>query len=230
MVQNHLKRIAMPRTWTTREKKSIVWVAKVNPGAHSMKEGMPLVLILRELLGYANTVREVKQILNNKIILIDGVRRKEHRFNVGLMDTISITELKENYRISLNKHRKLCLVKIDEKEAKSKICRINSKGLYKGKTQLRLSDGRVILADKKENYKTGDSIIIEVPAQKITEHIKLEKGAHVLLTDGKRIGTTGTIEEVKQNIVRIKSEKNQFETLKKYCYVVGKQKPALTIR
>jgi len=228
MVKNHLKRLAMPTSWTTRQKKGVVWVARVNPGAHPSNEGTPLVLILREILEYANTSREVKLILNNKQVLIDGVRRKDHRFNVGLMDTISIPEIKENYRVSIGENGKLSLVKIDEKESKSKICKIKGKGLCKGKTQLRLSDGRTILADK-GSYKTSDSIVISVPDQKIISHLKFEKGSSVLLIAGKRIGIKGTVEEIKENIVTIKSKSGKFETLKKYCFVVGKEKPELTI-
>ncbi len=219
----------MPSTWTTKEKKSLVWVTRVNPGAHPLDKGMPLVLVLREILGYANTSREAKQILNNKEILIDGVRRKDHRFNIGLMDSIAIPEIKENYRISLGANKRLKLVKIDAKEAKLKLCKIKGKGLCKGKIELRLSDGRTILHDKKEVYKTGDSVVIEVPEQKIVEHIKFEKGCHVLIINGKNTGSIGIVEEIKENNVKIKSKNNEFETLKKYCLVIGKGGSALKL-
>ncbi len=240
MVKNHLKRIAMPITWTTKEKKGVVWVARPNPGAHSLEEGMPLVLVIRELLKYANSAREVKNILNHKKILVDGVQRKDHRFNVGFMDTISIPDLKENYRVVLNKFNRLVLIKIDDKEAKEKICQIKGKGLCQGKTQLRLSDGRVILVDKKEKYNTGDSAVITIPEQKILKHIPFEKGVAVLLIKGKKAGVIGTVQEIKmyseqntkekqEDMVVVKSGSETFETLKKYCFVLGKQKSELKI-
>ncbi len=234
MVKNHLKRIAMPVTWTTREKKGVVWVARPNPGAHSLEEGMPLTLVIRELLRYANSAREVKHILNHRKIMIDGVQRKDHRFNVGLMDAISIPDLKENYRVVLNKFNRLTLIKIDDGEAKEKVCKINGKGLYQGKVQLRLSGGRTILADKKEKYSTGDSVLISIPEQKLIKHIPFEKGATVLLTKGKKAGVTGVVQEIKmhskqnakktqEDMVIVKSGNETFETLKKYCFVLGKQ-------
>lgn len=228
MGKNHIKRIAMPKTWTTQEKKRVYWVARPNPGAHSLHEGMPLVLVLREMLKLGDTAREVRQILNHKTVLVDGVRRRDHKFNVGLMDVISIPDLKENFRITFNKHRKLSLVKIDDKEAKEKICKIKGKGLYNGKTQLRLSDGRNLIADKGE-YKTGDSVVLAVPDQKIQSHIKFEKGALVLLTHGKKIGLIGTVENIKDHTITIKSKDGEFETLKEYCFVIGKGKPSLKI-
>lgn len=239
MVRNHLKRFVMPTTWTTQEKKKIAWVARPNPGAHSMAEGMPLVVVIREMLRYANSAREVKQIVQHKSVLIDGKRRKDHRFNVGLMDVISLPEVKENYRISINKYGKLSLIRIDEKEASSKVCQIRGKGLSQGKTELRLSDGRTLLVEK-GTYRTGDSVMISVPDQKILKHFALEKGATVLLTKGKKIGIIGTVQEVKmfseknvkenqEDVVVVKSGKETFETLKRYCFVVGKEKPAVTI-
>ncbi len=228
MVRNHLKRLVMPVTWTTKLKKGVKWVSTVNPGAHNENEGMPLVLALREILTYAKTTREVKHILNNKEVLVDGVVRKDHRFNVGLMDVISIPGLKDYYRVSMNKNNRLSLVKIDEKEASTKVCTIRGKGLYKGKTQLRLSDGRVILADKGK-YKTSDAVVISLPDQKIHSHIAFEKGATVLLVGGKKAGIIGTIDEIKKDTVTIKADKHTLETAKRYCFVVGKTKSEVTI-
>ena len=229
MTKNHLKRIAMPTTWNAKEKKKLVWVARPNPGAHSLREGMPLILVLRDLLKYSNTARETKHILNNKQILIDGIKRKDHRFNVGFMDVVSIPELKEEYRIILDKNGRLNLSKIDEKESKIKICKIKGKGLSKGKMELRLSDGRTMLLDKKDNFKTGDSIVIGIPEQKIISHLPIEKGSFIIMIDGKKIGSTGIIEGIKGNFVSIKSKEGIFETLKKNCFVLGKQKSELKI-
>ncbi len=228
MVKNHIKRIAIPSTWTTAQKKGVTWAPRTRPGSHSLEEGMPLLLVIRELLKYANTTREVKQILNNKTVLIDGVRRKDPRFTIGFMDIISFPEIKENYRISFNENGKLTLVKIAENEATSKICKINGKGLYKGKMQLRCSDGRTLIVEK-GNYKTTDSVVISIPDQKIIAHLVFENGAAVLLIAGKRIGALGTIEEIKDETVTIKSKGEMFETLKRYCFVVGKNKPVLKI-
>ena len=189
---------------------------------------MPIVLIFREMLDYAKTTREVKQILQTKNVLVDGTRQKNHRFNVGLMDVISIPEIKENFRISLNVNGRLSLIKIDEKEATTKIAKIEGKSMHKGKIQLQLLGGRTIIIDK-GSYKTSDSLVISVPDQKIKEHLKFEKGASILLTGGKNIGVIGTLEDIKENTVGIKVKEGKFETLKKYCYVVGKSKPALKI-
>ena len=68
---NHLKRLVMPRSWPLPRKTS-VWVSKPKPGAHSLERGMPLNMIIRDVLGLANTNREVRAILNQGLVKVDG--------------------------------------------------------------------------------------------------------------------------------------------------------------
>jgi len=44
--------------------------------------------------------------------------RKDHRYPVGLFDVISTPETKQNFRVLINKKRKLFLIEIPEQEAK----------------------------------------------------------------------------------------------------------------
>ena len=97
-MKNHLKRIATPRTWVI-DRLSRTFITRPKPGAHSLAQGMPLSVILRDMVKVASTTAEVKKILNNKEVLVDGKRRKDHRLIVGLFDIISIPELKQQFRI-----------------------------------------------------------------------------------------------------------------------------------
>lgn len=85
--KNHLKRVAAPRTWPITRKTS-KWVVKPTPGAHSEERGMPLVVVLRDLLHLADKSKEIKQILHEGQVLVDGRVRKDHRFVVGMFDTV----------------------------------------------------------------------------------------------------------------------------------------------
>ena len=100
--------------------------------------------------------------------------------------------------------------------------------MLKGKIQINLNDGRTILTEKKD-FKVGDSVLIELPSQKIKQTIKLEKGSLVYLTGGKHIGEIGVIEEFKDNIIVYKRNNQKHETLKKYALVVGKNKPLISL-
>jgi len=229
MIKRHLKRLAVPKSWNVK-RKGIKFISRPIPGTHSYDEGLSMNVILKDLLHYAHTTRESKKILINKTILIDGVRRKNQRFIVGLMDVISISELKTNYRVLIRKNGKLTLIKIDEKEAKIKPCKIVGKTLVKDKIQLNLFDGRNILVDKKSQYRIGDTVVIEVPSQKIVEHFKLERNALVFITKGKKVGDSGKVENISQREITCKKESGEIiETRKQYVFVVGKEKPIIKL-
>jgi small subunit ribosomal protein S4e len=228
MSKGYLKRYVAPKSWTLL-RKTETFVVRPNPGAHPLKLGMPIALLLRQL-GYAKTAREIKKILNIKEILVDKRRVKEHKFPVGFMDVLSIPSTKENFRILLDAKGKLKLSPIkDESEAGLKLCRITGKRIIKkGKIQLNMSGNRNLLVEKNE-YKPGDSIMIELPSQKIAQHIKLENGSMVLITGGTHIGSKGVIESVEGDKVIYLSDNEKRNTLKKYAFVIGKEKELINL-
>jgi len=224
MTKNHLKRLNAPKTWGIKRKESR-FVTRPKPGPHSFKEGISLNLILKELLNYADTTKDVKRILSNKDVLVDGKPRKDHRFLAGLMDIISLPKKKEYFKILLNKKGKLELNPIKENYTGLKFCKIKEKSFVGKKVQLNLHDGRNILVDK-DSYKVGDTLVLEVPKQKIKEHLKLEQKSFVYLIGGRHIGETGIIEDIKgKNIVYKKDSGEVYETLKRYAFVIEKTKP-----
>ena len=217
----------MPKTWRVK-RKGVKYVIKSNPGPHSLKLSMPIALIFRDLLGYAANLREVNHILHNNNVIVDGVRRKENKFPVGIFDTICVKEVKEFFRVVFDK-KKLVLLKIDEKEANLKPCKIIGKSKIGEKIQLNLYDGRNLLVEK-DDYKVGDTIILELPKNNIKDHLKFEKGNLIYLIGGKHIGLSGTIQDMIGGKVKYKSGEGVFETLKKYAFVIGKDKPIVSIK
>tara|TARA_Y100000310_G_C20680337_1_gene815555 strand:- start:2024 stop:2728 length:705 start_codon:yes stop_codon:yes gene_type:complete len=229
MVKRHLKRLTIPNSWKV-QKKTNKFIARPLPGAHNFSLGMPIIVILRDLLKLANTRREVRYILNNQDILIDNIKRKDEHFIAGFMDTLSIPLTKKFFRILINKSGELSLKPAKESEINIKPCKIIGKTLLKNKKiQINLEDSRNIIVDKGE-YKTGDSLLIELPSQKIKEHIKLEKGAVIFLTGGHHVGETGKIVDIKDDrvVYKLKSGE-QYESLKIYAFVVGKEKPSIEL-
>lgn len=229
MVKNHLKRLNAPKSWPITRKKTI-WIMRPNPGAHSLKSGIPLTIALRDLLKQAKTAREVKYIANNKDVLVDTKVRTDIAYITGFMDVISLPKIKENYRLLLTKKGKIDALKIDDKEANLKLCKILGKSLIKGKTQLNMHDGRNILTEKND-YKVGDSVLIEIKDQKIVNHVKFEKGTMIYLTGGKHISLTGTIESIENNKIIFKAEDNSvYETLKKFAFGIGTDKSLIQLK
>ena len=221
---NHMKRLAMPRSWPLPRKTSI-WVTKAAPGAHTLELCMPVVVVIRDILGYAKSTREVRHILHNNLVSIDGRICKDSRRGVGFMDVLTLGE--ENYRCIVDRKGILRYRQISKKEAGTKVCRINGKTTIKGgKTQLHLHDGRNILTDDAGEYNTGDSLVLALPSQEIKEHIRFSDGIKCYLTGGAHVGEFA---EVSEYIVKRSSMPNEvqfadFGTVISNVFAIGKQK------
>ena len=227
MTRNHLKRLAAPKTWAINRKES-KWIRRPNPGAHSTEMGLTLGTLIISILKIARTSKEATRMLYNKEMFVDMKPRRELGFVAGLFDTVMFPTIKKNYRIIINSRKKLDAVEIDEKESNLKLTRVIGKKLMAGKTQLNCSDSRNILVDKDE-YKVGDSLVIDLPGQNIKQHIKLEKGNMILLTGGKHMGDYGKLEAIEGKNIMCKSSKGTYQTLKKYAFIIGKDKPAIKV-
>lgn len=226
MVKNHLKRHAVPKTWPIKRKLT-TFITRPEPGAHPLNLGMPLNVVLIHLLKLANTTKETKLMVNTQDVIVDGRKVKSNKMMVGLMDVLNLPKIGKAFRIMLDNKGKIALHEIDTAEQNIKPCKITGKSLVKGKTQLNLADGKNILVDK-DDYKTGDTIMVELPSNNIKEHVKFDKGAMIYMTGGKHVGDIGIVEEIRRRRIIFKSKSGGvYQTLKRYAYVIGKDKPLI---
>ncbi len=228
MSKRHMKRQTAPKTWPI-PKKGTKFVTRPLPGKE-FKLSIPLSIVFKKMLKYCKTTKEVKRILENQMVVVDGKRRKDHRYSVGLMDVVSIPSLKEYYRLVLNKKGKLDLVSIDAKEANIKPCKIINKSLLPGGViQINLNDGRNLRV-KKDEFKVGDALLIDIDKKEIKEHLKFEEKAYVLLDGGKHIGERGIIKSIKDKLAEIENDEGKaLLTDRKHSYLIGKNKPSIKI-
>ena len=226
-MKNHLKRIPSPRTWSIDRKRK--FIVRPSPGAHPFEMGMALAVILRDKIGLASTVSEVKKLLNNKEILIDGKRRKDHRFIMGLFDVLSIPSLKKSYRLMLDYKGRIIVNEITEEDGKLKVCKITGKTVLQGgKIQYNLHDGKNLISDKTAGV--GDSFLIAFPKNEIKEVLSLKPGAKVFLVKGKHGGDLGTLKEINGDEVVYDVDGKEVETAKGYVFVVGNKETAIKVR
>lgn len=229
-MSKHLKRYFAKKTWKIK-RKGIKFITKPSPGPHKTEMSLPLNVILRDILKYANTNREVKFIIENKNVAVDGVRRKDYKFPVGLFDVLSLSEIDEHFRIILDNKGKINLIKIKKDESMLKPCKITGKRSAKGKTQLNLYDGKNMIVTK-DDFKVGDTVLITLGNKnfKIKESIKLDKNSLIYLTGGKHIGQIGRVQDIIGNRIIYKTESGEvIETLKKYAFSIGKEKSLVTL-
>ncbi|HLD11072.1 MAG TPA: 30S ribosomal protein S4e [Candidatus Nanoarchaeia archaeon] len=214
MVKNHMKRLAAPKTWLIKRKEG-KWVTKPTPGTHKLKKCVPLMLIIRDYLGYANTAKEVRAILYKKDVMINNIFRNDASFPVGLMDIITIQSLKENYILLFNKKGKLVIKRIDNVEVR--LIQLENKCYIRdGKKQLNFNDGTNILVDDFSKDCVGDSYLINLIDKKIKHILHLEKKSLVYFTEGINIGRIGRVKEIiDKNVICEIDEREYRSEIKK---------------
>ncbi len=218
----HQKRFAATKR-TALPRKGTKYLTAVCPGPHMRAEALSVNALLRDTLTITTSTRETKQLLHAGAVHINGVVRKDHKFPVGFLDEVSFDGIADQYTLIYNTLGKLEAQKSKKGVRALKI--MGKKAVQKGKIQINLFTGVNILLDKDKNYSVGDSVVVE--KQKVTKHLKFEKGAHVFLTAGKHVGHQGVVEEIKKteswtqpNIIVVKTKEGTFETSQDYAYVV----------
>ncbi|MEM0359799.1 MAG: 30S ribosomal protein S4e [Candidatus Diapherotrites archaeon] len=215
--------------------KSEKWTVKSIPGPFSKEKSIPLGVLLRDLLGIGRNLRETKIVLHQGKVSVNGKKRRDYRFPVGLFDIISIEGFEKDFMMVFDRKGKLLPKEKSKEEKKSKVCRIEGKKTAKkGKTQLLTNDGRNILVEKGSEINTNDSIEIEVPSQKVLKIFRFEKGAKVFIRGGKHAGQEGIIKEIiegsteqalkPEKLVLVKSGSKEFQTNSKNIFVIGEAK------
>lgn len=240
----HLKRKPAPRFWPI-PRKEFEWAVKPKPGPHPIPRCLPLALIVRDMLGYAKTLKEAKIILSQGKILVDGKLQKSLHYPAGLMDVISIPEVDEHYRI-LPSEKGLILHKIGKDEASFKLCRIENKRVVKnGHVQLNLHDGRNVLVrvtdaknPQEDVFETLNTLKIGLPQQEVMEQMKLSKDAFGLVVGGKNMGKYGKIIDIEEipnrkrrSLLATMEDKdgNRFQTTLNFVFVVGENAPIISL-
>jgi small subunit ribosomal protein S4e len=220
MGKNHLKRIRAPRSWAIA-RKSTKFIARPRPGGQSILYTLPLSVLLKEHLRLFATTKELKYVLNKKAISVNHIPRTDPRFPVGLLDIITLSDLHQNHLIIINTKGKIVPHTLPEKQSKTKIAKItNKRTISGGKVQLTTLDGRTLLVEK-DTFKTGDSIQISLPDQKIIAHDPLLKGARILIFKGSHTGKIVTIDDIHGSKITFTYKNIAHETQKDFVIVLG---------
>jgi small subunit ribosomal protein S4e len=214
MVKRHLKRINAPKTWKI-QRKGIKFITRSNPGGMLKSLSMPIANVLKYELKLAKSIKEVKFIIFSDEVLINGRNVTDYRRPLCFTDVLTIKKTDSNYRMLIGTDGIL------KEESGLKIIKLTGKSLVDGKMQLNLLDGRNIFFDK-HHYKVQDSLLLTLPEQIVKEHLAFEKGALVLLYQGKHVGKVGKISEIKKDSIIVKTNDEEFETKKGYALVIGK--------
>ncbi len=222
----HTKRLAAARVLPIK-RKSNVWIKTIKPGPHAKESAVQLVVLLRDLLEMCRTAREVKQLVNEGKVSVDGKIVKSVDFQVGLMDVVTLKE--GGSFVILNKKGKLLPFKTQV--TSTKLCKVIGKHFVKkGKIQLSLHDGKTLLVPNGKLYSTGDTLKMSIPKLSIVEHLKLEKGSKCYVFKGRHAGAVGSLVDIHvfpgitpSNAKLMEENGTEVVTLKNYVFVVDKE-------
>lgn len=161
------------------------------------ENSIPVVIAVRDILKLAKTKKEVKKMINQKILKINGRDVIDHNESVSLFNVL---EAGKTYVLKLSPTRKYFLE--ETKDGKERLCKVVGKKLVSGnKVQLNLHDGTNLLGDNK--IKIGDSLYLDFSC-KIKKHVSLEKGKEVFVTAGRYEGQSGKVSDVQDKKVIVK--------------------------
>ena len=236
-----LKRKPAPRFWPIH-RKELPWIVKPSSGSHSLQNCLPLTLVLRDILGVAQTRREAKMILAQGKVQIDGKVRRKDDFPVGLMDVISISDMNKYYRL-MPSHKGLVLNPISKEEANFKLVRVEDKTTVKNGMQIALHDGSNMLvkvADPKNpkevTYDTFDVLKITYPEKQVALSLKTKEGNLAVITGGKNIGKQDKIVEIekteakkrRQPLVVVEDAQGvRYQTILDFVFSIGEAEPLI---
>jgi small subunit ribosomal protein S4e len=227
MSKNHLKREMVNKKWILLRKEN-KYVLRPNPGKHLLNESIPLAYFLKNS-GFVKTLREAKKLLLMNDVFVDKKKVKDVKFSLGFMDIVSVGD--KFFRCLFDDKGRVCFIDVDQKDSDKKICKIlEKKKIKKGKIQLNLSDGRNILVED-DSFKTGDSLVLELPSQKIIKVLPFKEGVSIVIKGGKYVGKLGKVSRISNELIFFKDEEDgDFSTLKSYAFVVGGDVPEIKIK
>ncbi len=214
----HTKRQTISKLWPVPRKSRTTYVVKPN---FSQEEGLPVLIILRDILKVASNRKEVKQIIHEKNLLMNGKPVVDDKNSAVLFDTLTFVPNKKSYRLELNTNQKFELVEIKESEAGKKVSKIVNKTILKGKkVQLNLGDGRNILSSEKCNV--NDSVVLNFHNKKVEKILPMKEKSKVFISEGKHIGVKGVIEKLldEKKMAKINAEGAEFSVLIKQLIVM----------
>jgi len=184
-----IRALPLPRKGT----KYVAYASRHNSNSVS------IVVAVRDMLKLANTSKEVKGMIHNKVLKVNGKVAKDLHDPISLF---SIFHADKNYKLTLLPTGRFVFE--ETKDATRNLKIIGKTAMSKDMFQYGLHDGTNIAS--KQNFSVGDTLILDFE-NKIIEHVTFEKGKKVFAFSGSNIGKIGKIESVNENKINVKFEK-----------------------
>ncbi len=181
----HQKRLSAPKHYPIKRKDN-TYITTIK-GSRSQDSAIPVVVLLRDVLEYAENKKEAKEIVRNGDILRNGDRVRDIQDGVGLLDIVEFPKTEEAFR-AVKRDGNLVFVPVDDGE--KVVTKIEDKRKEGERFVYRLHNGENY--STKDEYSTGNSLVFNDGVKEVD----LEEGANVLVIDGKHSGIKSEVEEI----------------------------------
>lgn len=228
----HLKRHKAPTSWKIK-RKNITFIAKPKSGSHKREYVVSLVVLLRDILNFAETSKEVKLILNDGQVLVNGKQVKDVRYPVGIFDVFEIKSIDKKYVVLFDEFGKIKLVSQKDDLIYLKV---SQKSILKNSQfQISFMNGFNILVEKKkfDLINVNDSVVFDFVKKQVVKILNLKKDCFVYFFNGKFTGCFGEVEGfvnyngVSKDVAEVKINGLKQSTAKDYLFVLGNDKKDL---
>merc|ERR1719253_536974 len=163
-----------------------------------------------------------------RCVKVDGKVRTDHNFPAGFMDVVELEKCNDRFRLLYDTKGRFVLHRLSSREeAGYKLCRVNKVFISANKIPVAVThDGRTVRYPDPD-VKVNDSIKIDIATGKMSDILKFELGAMVMLTKGHNCGRVGSLMHIEKHegsfaICTIKDSKgNVFCTRLANCFVIG---------
>ena len=174
-------------------RKGTIYVAR--PLSHASRSITALAAV-RDMLNLGHTAREVKGMINNKAIKINGKPIRDYREPVHIFN---ILEVGKKYRLSILPSGRFCL---EETKDNKRIAKVIGKKILNGNvSQINMHDGTNLIS--KERVNIGDSVELDF-SNKLIKIIPLGKGSKVFVEFGRSRGNVGVVQALEKNNIQVK--------------------------
>jgi len=158
-------------------------------------EGVSVVVAIRDMLRLAKTSKEVKLMVKQRLLKLNGKIVKDCKEGICLFN---ILDADKRYRLTILETGRLSFEEIKDS---SRIAKVIGKTNIKGNVmQVNFHDGTNILT--KEKIRVGDSVELDFN-NKIEKVNKIEKGKNIFVISGRSIGSKGKINEIEMKKVKV---------------------------
>jgi len=177
-------------------KKGSKYIARASSNPNN---SVPVVIAVRDMLRLAKNAKEVRKMIHQKLLKINGREVKEYGQSIQLFN---IFQADKAYELTLSKAKKFVFIPAKNKDVR--LCKVTAKRLVRGNAvQVTLHDGTNIIT--KENVTVGDTIYLD-SKNKVSKLVTLDKAKKGFVISGKYMGNEVSIDSYSEGKVKVKTE------------------------